>query len=114
MTTHEPKIVTPDYTGPDRRDSGPWWASLLMKAEKIGYAGIAAFLIYIGAMVIRGDVADIKTSMALHVVSSESTQKALQSLVNVTVQQCVNVSATSAKKDACFVALTFAPVRDPR
>lgn len=107
-------IVTPEYTGPDRRDSGPWWSALLLNAEKIGYAGIAGFLIYIGAVVLRGDVSEIRAGLALHTVASEKVEKTMNSLVNVTVQQCVNAATTPAKRDACFVALTFAPVRDPR
>lgn len=113
--------MTPTYTGPDRREPhdddevrGPWWSILLMKAEKIGYAGIAGFLIYMGAMVMRGDVSDIKSQVALHMASSQKTEKTLESLVNVTVQQCVNAANTEAKRTACFTAVTFAPVRDPK
>lgn len=90
------------------------WTSLLVKAEKIGYAGIAAFLIYIGAMVIRQDVADIKANVSQHVTASDEVEKKLNSILNVNVQFCVNAAQTQAKRDACFTALTFAPVRDPR
>ena len=115
-------IVTPDYD-PDRADKGavpePWWTTLIYKAEKIGYAGIAAFLIYIGAMVLTNDVSDIKGNLGSHLTESksdsEAIKKTLTSLVNVTVQQCVNAAYPSVpKRDACFTALTFAPVRDPR
>lgn len=82
--------------------------------EKAGLAGIALFLVYILTTDLRIDVADIKSGMALHVSSTEKTEETLKSLVNVTVQQCVNAAATGPKRDACFTAITFAPVRDPR
>ena len=113
----ERHVVSPEYTGPDRRNAddemrGPWWSVLLFKAEKIGYAGIAGFLIYVGAMVLRGDISDIKTTVTQHVTSSAKTEKALESLLNVAVQQCVNMANSETKRTACFTSVQYAPVRD--
>lgn len=107
-------VATDDPDRLDKKIPEPWWTALIYKAEKIGYAGLAAFLVYVGATVLTSDVSAIKAQLALHTADSDEMKGKLTSLVNVTVQQCVNASTTEAKRTACFTALTFAPVRDPR
>lgn len=111
----EPMIVLPDDAAPpSRRDTPPMPSNLLDLLKAGGFAGLAIFLVYMLTTDLRVDVAGIKAGLALHSASSEKTERTLNSLVNVTVQQCVNAATTPAKRDACFVALTFAPVRDPK
>jgi hypothetical protein len=121
MERREYEIVTPQHQGTYQGESSvapiptgsiaDSWVPFLTKS---GLAGLAFFLVYILTGDMRVDVASIKAELALHAADAAKTEKTLESLVNVTVQQCVNAAPTTAKRDACFVAMTFAPVRDPR
>lgn len=91
------------------------WPKFLAKA---GMGGIAVFLVYQLSVGVQKDVQETSVALREHVqmtgVASSVERNLLNALVNISIQQCVNVSTTPAKRDACFTALTQAPVRDPR
>lgn len=127
MTSDETEA--PSYHGPDRRSKGAptvtideSWNKFL---AKLGVGGIAAFLVYqlsmnMQANVERTAVAVQATALALteHVKQTDramdQNDRILRMLLNVNVQQCINATTVASKRDACFISINNAPVRDPR
>lgn len=123
--TFTPKRDSHAYRGPERRDitmqAGAIADSWMPVLTKTGLAGIAVFLVWALQGAIRSDVTEIKTDLKAHMLASDERDKTsnerdavLKSILNITVQQCVNSAATQGKRDACFVAVSFAPIRDPK
>lgn len=108
------------YTGPERRAPmdltiDESWMKFL---AKMGMGGIAVFLVYQMSVKVEQNVTEtnqaIKTHVAASIEQEHVSDRIMRTLLNVTVQQCVNAALTIPKRDACFEALTSAPVRNPR
>lgn len=111
------------YRGPERRAQPPGvpvvidesWVKFL---AKLGMGGIAAFLVYQMSVGVQQNVATTAVLMEAHVASAvkqeEQFDKLLRTLLNVTVQQCVNAANSETKRDACFQAIEQPPSRYSR
>ena len=89
--------------------------------QKTGFVGLTFLLVWVLLSSLRSDVTEIKAVLAAHVVSTAEREKSdgdrdklLKSVVSVITQQCVNAAQTTAKVDACFMAVNFDPVRNPK
>jgi phosphomevalonate kinase len=81
------------------------WAKFM---ARMGMSGIAIFLIYQLTMGMQANVATTANLVQQHAEESKRNEddfdRLLRTLLNVTVQQCVNAASTEAKRDACFQA----------
>jgi hypothetical protein len=117
------EVDTPTYRGKDRRKPmllpSPQQIDALMPAlQRAGFVGLSFLLVWVLQGTLRSDVSDIKTDIKAHILASDEREKdaterddLLKSIRDITVQQCVNAAANSAKVDACFAAMTSGPVR---
>lgn len=110
------------YSGPERRRKAqvvveePW----IRFIAKFGLgAALAVFLVYQLTVNIQKNIDDTQRQVTSHKESAERfqehQQRAMQLIININTQQCINAALTSAKRDACFATLNgAAPVKDPR
>jgi hypothetical protein len=91
---------------------------ILSFALKAGAAAvIALFLVYRLSFKVEDVVADTNAKVGVHAEMTAGYQvnvtNALNSLVNISVQNCVNAAATRDERAACVRAMTTRPVLRP-